>query len=238
MKPSHEFRRHTYAARLDWRTDCARLGPTSTDAACSAFKSYVIEQLKLRLTIACDPVFVSLQRMDILLKSLKYVVVLALLLCHINPSEARHVRHHHYKSDDSVRVYDPPGVEARPVASVFDTGYFALRYPLSNVLWETPPEPTPTPPEVVCPTIPQPTPVSIQTVDHTDMYAKMVLAAGVLVLLGVCGYRVTGRYDDPAWQYDRYYARQNKVTLVETRRYLPGWVSSAYLLVKHNVRLR
>lgn len=234
MKPSHEFRRHTYAARLDWRTDCGRLANAHMTHVGSVLLPVVRDIAVMRLNVALQPHFDTLDRICNLLKSLKYVVVLALLLCHINPSEARHVRHHHYKSDDSVRVYDPPRVEARPVASVFDTGYFALRYPLSNVLWETP-EPTP---EVVCPTIPQPTPVSIQTVDHTDMYAKMVLAAGVLVLLGVCGYRVTGRYDDPAWQYDRYYARQNKVTLVETRRYLPRWVSSAYLLVKHNVRLR
>lgn len=242
IRPSHEFRRLTFAARVDWRTDCSRLSNVVNDVDLKIkIKDAVAYAAVVRISHACVPIFATLERMDAVLKSLKYVIVLALLLSLNCGAEARHVRHRN--PPDVVRnttVYDPVRVETRDadtqVVSVFDKGYYPLRYPgidISYILYVTPPHTVDTtpPPAVESSVIPDPP-------DNIPVYARMSMALGMMVLLASLLYRVTGRYDDPAWQYNRIWPSNAGVTLVETRWWLPMFVSAGYCHARHYLRLR
>lgn len=175
-----------------------------------------------------------------LLPLVKYVIVLALLLSGSH-AEARYRHgHHHPSSDRAICVYDPPRVEtrdtAKPMVSVFDASSYELRYTNLDDLFKE----LYTPPQVVgvVDTTPQP-PVVSTSKEETKAIALpyLLIGAGVTVLLSAFFRLVTGRYDDATVRYWRKSPSSGVVTLVETRRYLPLWVSSVYLFVKHYVRL-
>lgn len=235
MKPSHEFRQHAVTHLIQWRVQCQRYRQLKYYDNYHKLGAFMRDASQARLTHAVQPLLDTMDKMQALLSSLKYVAILMVLWgSHSDAREYRHV-HHSDGVSHSVRVYDPPRVVDREGNSVFDSGFLPIEWKyfdtsfMLDVYNKPIPFPIPpAPPRIEAP--PEP--------DRSKDYAMMLFAAAAALMLGAVASRVTGRETMPTWMQTLQQQRKQQCTLVETRRWLPLSVSTAYLHLKHKLGLR
>lgn len=233
MKISQVLRRHTYQSLADYRVDCKRISSERVHSLVDYqhnkqhLRSAVADIAEMRLLAAYQPLF------NTLTKIMGTITVIAMLSA---PTEGRHVRHRSDRVHSSTHVYVPPVMEHIAQYDPFIDGAEGFDFPkldVSYLLDFVRPQPW----------VPLP-PSSTREVEVHEEYVeagynpgKGLIAAGIGVIFAAILIRVTGPIVSAAPAMYATLRRKQEVTLVETRRYLPWWVSRCWLHLKHYLRL-